>query len=99
MAAFEIVLQGLRERCIREIDPSQLPPHIQVVTVDDNVERGAGFIIACSPEDSAVGKVALRLRSYHVILLNDFPKQTFDRGIRILVIHRSYGSSGDRFER
>lgn len=31
MAAVEIVLLGLRERCIREIDPGQLPQQIQVV--------------------------------------------------------------------
>jgi hypothetical protein len=80
MAAFEIVLQGLRERCIREIDPSQLPQDIKVVTVDGNVERVAGFKIVCSPEDSGVGTVAVRLEGYHVILYNDFAKQTLIGG-------------------
>jgi hypothetical protein len=57
------------------------PADIQVVIVDGNVERAAGFKIACSPEDSGVGTVALRLEGYHVILLNDFAKQTLIGGV------------------
>ena len=81
MAASEIVLQGRGERCIREMDPSQLPQDIKVVTVDGNVERVAGFKMVCSPEDSSVGTVAVRLEGYHlVILLNDFAKQSLIAG-------------------
>lgn len=65
--AFDVVLQGLCQACIRGIDSYELTQNIEIIAVDGNVKRIAVIELVRFPEHMGMRAIVVRLQSYQIV--------------------------------